>query len=352
MDRQTLISFADEFQKIAKNSQVFSAGGVDYEVKKLWELAKKLPTQRLAVEDAKDYLESKTWTGGKSPREVLDAQDDTHGHMSRIRKANLRYPVIKAPNEGMADGLHRLAKAHMQGKDTVPLKQFRSWEEMEPAKLAGWSIDDLEAPPPPDVRKHFAKFSSWQDIGGAPVSVPRRPAPFEKRAQIDAVCPSCGKERKVSGDPKSMTCPDCNESKLKKLVAYETKFQGIPIAVENPKNSYRRGKDADGKPWKTKMLAPYGFFPKTRGVDGDPVDVFVGPDKEAPTAFVVHQRRKDTGAYDEDKVMLGVRTKTEAKKLFLKHYDSPKFLGPISRVGVDRLREILRQRKMLKKIGA
>ena len=44
---------------------------------------------------------------------------------------------------------------------------------------------------------------------------------------------------------------------------------GFNITVENPKGSYRRGKDNNGKEWKVKMQNHYGYFTKTKGKDGD-----------------------------------------------------------------------------------
>lgn len=129
-----------------------------------------------------------------------------------------------------------------------------------------------------------------------------------------------------------------------------TDFQGLKIAIENRKGEARSGKDADGKPWKTVMRAPYGYIVGSKGADGEGVDAYVGPDKTAPNAYVVHQKDKDTGAYDEDKVMLGVRTKKQAKELFLKHYNSPKFLGPISKVPVERLKQLVKSKRNLVKI--
>jgi hypothetical protein len=117
------------------SGQVFNAGGEHYDVEKLWEVAKKLPLERLSVEDTKDYMGAHSWTGGMSPQEVLDAKDDAHGHMTRINKANLRYPVILAPNQGVIDGMHRMAKATKLGKDTLPVHRFMSWDEMAPAYM-------------------------------------------------------------------------------------------------------------------------------------------------------------------------------------------------------------------------
>lgn len=131
-----------------------------------------------------------------------------------------------------------------------------------------------------------------------------------------------------------------------------TSVQGMRIAIENQKGSVRKGTDSDGKEWRTKMIYPYGYIVGTKGADGEPVDAYVGPDKEAPNAFVVHQRKVDGTGYDEDKVMLGFQTKKEAKEAYLKHYNSDKFLGPMARVSVDRLRELTRSKKKLVKIAA
>jgi len=131
-----------------------------------------------------------------------------------------------------------------------------------------------------------------------------------------------------------------------------TTFQGLPVAIENRKGSVRSGVDADGKPWRTVMKHPYGYVKGTKGADGEEVDVFVGPHKEAPEAFVVHQRKADGKGYDEDKVLLGFPSREKAVKGYLAHYNSPKFLGPVKTVPMDRLKELFASGKKLLKIGS
>jgi hypothetical protein len=126
----------------------------------------------------------------------------------------------------------------------------------------------------------------------------------------------------------------------------------MPIAIENRKGSVRKGVDKDGKPWRTEMKHPYGYVKGTKGADGEEVDVYVGPNKDAPNAFVVHQHKGDGTGYDEDKVMLGFDTKEEAEKAYLAHYNDPKFLGPIKTVPVERLKELFESGKKLVKISA
>ena len=68
------------------------------------------------------------------------------------------------------------------------------------------------------------------------------------------------------------------------------KFQGLSIKIENPNGSTRTGKDrVTGKPWETEMSCDYGEILNSKGMDGDPVDVFLGKYPGAKFAFVVHQ---------------------------------------------------------------
>jgi len=127
--------------------------------------------------------------------------------------------------------------------------------------------------------------------------------------------------------------------------------QGIAVAVENRKGSVRKGVDRDGKPWRTVMKMPYGYIKGTKGADGEEVDVYVGPHHDAPSAFVVHQRKSDGKGYDEDKVLLGHHNKKDAIKAYLEHYNSRKFLGPVKEVPVERLKDMIAAGGTLKKIA-
>lgn len=129
-------------------------------------------------------------------------------------------------------------------------------------------------------------------------------------------------------------------------------FQGLRIAVENRKGSVRSGTTPDGHEWHTKMKAPYGYIEApAKGRDGESIDVYVGPKKDADTAFVVHQHKPDGTGHDEDKVILGVEDEAAARKLYLQHYDDPKFLGPMDAVPMERLRKMVEQHRKLTKIA-
>lgn len=125
----------------------------------------------------------------------------------------------------------------------------------------------------------------------------------------------------------------------------EFDFKDLHIMVENKKGSVRRGTDPDGKEWETKMLIPYGYISRTVGADKDHVDCFVGDNRDSDKVFVVHQVDPNTGKFDEDKVMLGFDTAKDAKTMYLKHYDSPKFFGSMTEMAMDELKELLKKKK-------
>jgi hypothetical protein len=117
--------------------------------------------------------------------------------------------------------------------------------------------------------------------------------------------------------------------------------QGLRIAIENPRGTYREGVDADGTAWRCRMAAHYGYLSGTRGADGDGVDVFVGPAPESRRAWVINQALG--GQFDEHKVMLGFVDEAHARATYLSSY-SPGWqgLGDIVPVSLDQLRWWLR----------
>lgn len=107
-------------------------------------------------------------------------------------------------------------------------------------------------------------------------------------------------------------------------VKFKTTFQGIPISVDRPKGFIMKGVDKKGNAWARRYHYDYGFIPKTLGGDGDGLDVFIGPSKDAPTAFWVVQRRDD-GSFDEYKVFLGFKDRAAARAAYEAHIPKKRF---------------------------
>lgn len=116
---------------------------------------------------------------------------------------------------------------------------------------------------------------------------------------------------------------DQNPSQLQKEAGNyrmgHVRVKGFDISIENPVGSKRYyGKD---KKKYIVMKNHYGYFTKTKGKDGDQVDVFLGPDVEDfDKVYVVDQ--KINGSFDESKVMFGFKSKKEAKEAYFANFAS------------------------------
>lgn len=117
-------------------------------------------------------------------------------------------------------------------------------------------------------------------------------------------------------------------------------FQGIPVSIENRAGSTRSGVDPGGKPWHTKMLYDYGRIPRTRGMDGEPIDAFLGPHQDAKNAYIITiKKAPDFTADDEEKVMLGFDSPATAKKAFHANYNNEKFFGRMEAMPMAEFKE-------------
>ena len=122
-------------------------------------------------------------------------------------------------------------------------------------------------------------------------------------------------------------------------VKKKTEFQGIPLHIDRPAGFVMSGEDKQGKPWSRTYKVDYGFIPRTDGGDGDGVDVFLGPDADAHTAFWAAQK-KDDGSFDEWKVFLGFASKQAARKTYVDHIPADKLIR-ITALSVEIMRSML-----------
>lgn len=98
-------------------------------------------------------------------------------------------------------------------------------------------------------------------------------------------------------------------------------IQGLGITIETAQGQWRRDISKDGTPWEIKLSNSYGYIKGTDSAEpGDQMDVFLGPDPELEIVFVVDQNKGDTDVFDEHKVVLGCRTASQAKQLYITNY--------------------------------
>ena len=122
-------------------------------------------------------------------------------------------------------------------------------------------------------------------------------------------------------------------------VAKVVDYQGIRVHVDRPIGTVQTGTDADGNAWSRNYLVDYGFLPKTKGGDGEELDVFLGGDELAAEAYAIRQVKSD-GTFDEHKLMLGYSSADAARASYLAHVPE-QYLGEMRTIAVDHVRALL-----------
>lgn len=117
------------------------------------------------------------------------------------------------------------------------------------------------------------------------------------------------------------------------------KINGFDVTIEQPAGSVRSGKDVNGKEWSVTMSNTYGYIRGTEGVDGDHIDVFLGPDMNSDMVYVVDQVNTD-GSFDEHKVMMGFSSLEDARSAYLSNYEEGwQGVGNITGVALDEFKK-------------
>jgi hypothetical protein len=127
-------------------------------------------------------------------------------------------------------------------------------------------------------------------------------------------------------------------------------FAGLPIAVEFPAAVRRVIKNRDGKVVYDCVLPnDYGYIESTFGLDGDEIDVIVGPDEKSDAAYCVDMI--DLGPdvaqrQNEQKILIGFPDREFATEAFLGMYPES-FMGRMIEMPVQALIEKLAFHKAL-----
>lgn len=138
------------------NTHYFTDNGITYDVYKLIPLAESLPTEILPISVFKEELESNCWTDAHGnrmgPHSILRALEH-HGqppnwddlvlaypewkqHIKQTRSADYRtYPILLMHGNIIADGMHRLTRATVEGATEILAKRFETIPEEAIARI-------------------------------------------------------------------------------------------------------------------------------------------------------------------------------------------------------------------------
>lgn len=120
----------------------------------------------------------------------------------------------------------------------------------------------------------------------------------------------------------------------------QRKLFGLPLIIEYRAGDLRGGTGADGKPWVRKLHCAYGEVQKTEGMDGDPLDVYIGPALDSEKVFAITQMKAPAfKVVDEQKFMLGFHTMAKARATYLAHYPDERILGSIVEMPLAKFQE-------------
>lgn len=134
-------------------------------------------------------------------------------------------------------------------------------------------------------------------------------------------------------------------AKGKHPVVRRLTFRGLKISVETDKGQVRHWHNyATNERGETKMRYPYGYFEGTKASnvagDGMALDVYVGPNTDAESVYVISQHKApDFERFDELKVMLGFESEKRARVAYLVHYNDERFIGAMDTYTFDEFKE-------------
>lgn len=181
-------------------------------------------------------------------------------------------------------------------------------------------------------RLNYLDSNKWSGGQGA--------ALISRLPDAETPAESTPEERLAQAEAETDTNPTEAQKKVENYKQGHVTLWGLPISIENPKGSIRRGTDANGKKWEQEMHHTYGKIRRTEGVDGDHIDVFIGPNLTSNKVFVVDQRNVDTGEFDEHKVMLGFDSLDDAQNGYLSNYEEGwQGMGTVTEVTMDEFKK-------------
>ena len=108
-----------------------------WDVDVLVELTKDIEPKTIPLNDIKEYDEN-WWFGNSDDIPTCRAIVE---HYKLIEACDLNYPIILSSDGRIMDGMHRVCKAHMEGRKTIEVYQFE--EDPEPAYVDVKDPDDL-----------------------------------------------------------------------------------------------------------------------------------------------------------------------------------------------------------------
>lgn len=251
---------------------------------------------------------------------IIDEQNEIDAILAQNKP--IENENIEGNDESGGDGLRE------GGGEVLPreqLDQTGGTGEVEGRESAGPDIDRTDGATQEGSSRGLVPFVA--------------PSPKENETPLDYAERIVEAKRLHEEELKVDTTPSEAQKEAGNYKKGHIKINGFDVTIEQPAGSVRSGKDANGKEWSVTMNNTYGYIRGTKGVDGDHIDVFLGPDMNSDMVYVVDQVNTD-GSFDEHKVMIGFSSLEDARSAYLSNYeDGWQGLGNITGVALDEFKK-------------
>lgn len=251
---------------------------------------------------------------------IIDEQDEIDAILAQNKP--IENENIEGNDESGGDGLRE------GGGEVLPreqLDQTGGTGEVEGRESVGPDIDRTDGATQEGSSRGLVPFVA--------------PSPKENETPLDYAERIVEAKRLHDEELKVDTNPSEAQKEAGNYKKGHIKINGFDVTIEQPAGSVRSGKDASGKEWSQVMNNTYGYIRGTESVDGDHIDVFLGPDMNSDMVYVVDQVNTD-GSFDEHKVMMGFSSLEDARSAYLSNYeDGWQGLGNITGVALDEFKK-------------
>lgn len=251
---------------------------------------------------------------------IIDEQNEIDAILAQNKP--IKNENIEGNDESGGDGLRE------GGGEVLPreqLDQTGGTGEVEGRESAGPDIDRTDGATQEGSSRGLVPFVA--------------PSPKENETPLDYAERIVEAKRLHEEELKVDTNPTEAQKEAGNYKKGHIKINGFDVTIEQPAGSVRSGKDANGKEWSVTMNNTYGYIRGTESVDGDHIDVFLGPDMNSDMVYVVDQVNTD-GSFDEHKVMMGFSSLEDARSAYLSNYEEGwQGLGNITGVALDEFKK-------------
>lgn len=251
---------------------------------------------------------------------IIDEQNEIDAILAQNKP--IENENIEGNDESGGDGLRE------GGGEVLPreqLDQTGGTGEVEGRESAGPDIDRTDGATQEGSSRGLVPFVA--------------PSPKENETPLDYAERIVEAKRLHKEELKVDTNPTEAQKEAGNYKKGHVKINGFDVSIEQPVGSVRSGKDASGKEWSQVMNNTYGYIRGTESVDGDHIDVFLGPDMNSDMVYVVDQVNTD-GSFDEHKVMMGFPSLEDARSAYFSNYeDGWQGLGNITGVALDEFKK-------------